>query len=890
MKTIKLLAAPLAAIETIMGAVSATATTTIVHDAARDMVLNQANSPVYTNVYGGVWTYMRADSNTDTRYVLTGGKQGDAKYNGFSTTFQRGPKDANKDNPWFSVNPTAWDDNTENQRGNGLPAIPPGGISCHPGPLSGGYRCAVARFTVPRSGTYEVIAKAWNQNIGKRGVSLLVNGTVRSGRTTWGNKQTSQPYAVITNDFSLAAATYAAGDIIELAVDGDNSYDSNATGFEFKIVETVPDAVDAAASFRANQSSGSPSNPFSDAFGSWSALWTDGLVTENTRSAMDLACSATTTFGTQISGWRTSSVRSGEGDAGNIRVNMADAMVVCTGSNGEPTTTSGRAYLPLEFASHPRDHDSIDNDKTYRANVLRVLPTEGGIYDIGVSARDMKLGDTPNSDIGTHGVNVRLLNGGRVLGTMRIAGEGWKIGVPASGTIFAPAQHVAPGIPVEVAIDNAGQYWNDETGFVLAFVKRDIPGTSYSANAAMIANERSASPVNPFTYGGATWTAGYCSDGWSGEFTPYTTHVTAQVLPGWWASVNNTENPKLFANVAGRILSGSETGNQLPLGEGALMGHPNNNPVRTTAIRFTAPADGVYAASVWATDIAYKTQGQDADDNGVDVHVVVGERSLDSAVVNANPANSGVARQAVVGKDLIYLRANDTVSFVVDRNGTWNWDSTEIYAWVDQDAVTASQILLSIDLNATEAAVYRGAGRLGYADSIWNKMVVPNGAASIESRQLRVSDGSGHAGAKLTVSKAGGISATASGTATDTRATALFGDGIVSTGTTDITAWEFTGLLPDTDYELFLFSRAKSGDDVVNGVFASGGAEVTSTESWFADAGGDYAVLSVRSDAQGVVSGTFRSASEAAAVWAGVQILGPGYAEHIPDSTTVILR
>ena len=862
---------------------SATATTTIVHDAARDMVLNQANSPVYTNVYGGVWTYMRANSNTDTRYVLTGGKQGDANYNGFSTTFQRGPKDANKDNPWFSVNPSAWDDNTGNQRGNGLPAIPPGGISCHPGPLSSGYPCAVARFTVPRSGTYEVIAKAWNQNIGKRGVSLLVNGTVRSGRTTWGNKQTSQPYAVITNDFSLAAATYAAGDIIELAVDGDNSYDSNATGFEFKIVETVPDAVDAAASFRANQSSGSPSNPFSDAFGSWSALWTDGLVTEKTRSAMDMACTATTTFNTQISGWRTSSAASGEGETGNIRVNMADAMVICTEANGEPTTTSGRAYLPLEFASHPRDQYN-------RANVLRVLPTEGGIYDIGVSARDMKLGNTTDT-IGTHGVNVWLLNGGRVLGTMRISGEGWRIGVPASGTIFAPAQHVAPGIPVEVVIDNAGQYYNDETGFVVAFVKRDLPGTSYSANAAMIANEKSASPVNPFTYGGATWTAGYCSGDWSGEFTPYTTRDTTKaMLPGWWASVNNTGNPKLVVNMAGRILTASETGNELPLGEGALMGHPNNNPVRTTAIRFAAPADGVYAASFWATDISYRTQGQHADDNGVDIHVMVGERSLDSAVVNANPANSGVARQAVVGRDRLYLRTNDIVSFVVDRYVSWNWDSTEIYAWVDQDAVAATHVLLSLDLNATEAAVYSGAGRLGYADSIWNKLVVPNGAASFESRQLKASDGSGRTGAKLTVSKAGGISATESGTAMDTRASALFGDGIVSTGTADITAWEFTGLLPDTDYELYLFSRAKSGDDVVNGVFASGGAEVTSTESWFADAGGDYAILSVRSDAQGVVSGTFRSASEAAAVWAGVQILGPGYAEHIPDATTVILR
>ena len=140
------------------------------------------------------------------------------------------------------------------------------------------------------------------------------------------------------------------------------------------------------------------------------------------------------------------------------------------------------------------------------------------------------------------------------------------------------------------------------------------------------------------------------------------------------------------------------------------------------------------------------------------------------------------------------------------------------------------------------------------------------------------------------MSKSGGISATGDGGATDTTATALFADGVVSTGTSDITTWELSGLLPNTDYDLYFYSRAKSGDDVVNGVFASGGAEATSTESWFADDGGDYAVLTVRSDAQGTVAGTFRSASDASAVWGGVQIIGVGFTEFIPEATTLVFR
>ncbi len=46
----------------------------------------------------------------------------------------------------------------------------------------------------------------------------------------------------------------------------------------------------------------------------------------------------------------------------------------------------------------------------------------------------------------------------------------------------------------------------------------------------------------------------------------------------------------------------------------------------------------------------------------------------------------------------------------------------------------------------------------------------------------------------------------------------------------------------------------------------------------------------VRTDSQGVATGTFRSVSDATAVWSGIQILGPGYAEYIPEATTLIIR
>ena len=856
---------------------SATATTTIVHDAARDLVLNQNNSAVYTNVYGGVWTFMRADSNTGARTVLPSYRVGTGTHAVGATSetvvYQRGPAmatDGTETNPRFAVNQTAWNDTTENMRGSGHPAIPSGSLSCHPGKLQDGKRCAVLRFTVPRSGIYHVIARAWDQNTGTRGVSLLVNGVVQGSRQTWSGNASSP----VTKDFSLAAAAYSAGDTIEFAIDGNNTYNANATGLEFMIEETVADTVDVGAVFRSGQSAASPTNPFADTFGSWSAIETGGLVTNKTREALGVASAVVSEQGTSISGWGENATSSPY-----LRVNMADAMVVTTNANGTAATTQGRAFVPREFMLHPKSDSNA-------AVVLRVIPTEGGIYDIGVSARDMN--NTTTDNAANDGVNVWLLNGGRALGKMRVSAER----TSASGTIFVPEVRVAPGIPVEVVVDNCGRYNNDLTGLVAAFVKRDIPGASWSANSAMIASEKSGSPSNPFSQNGATWTAGYCAGGLNGPFTAYGTRYDVGTAITGWKFGTAANIPRIAANKAGRILTASENGGQLPLGEGALMGHPNNAN-GATAVRFTAPDDGVYSASAWATDFSHESKYY-AEDNGVAVHILAGGKSLDSTIVNASPHGSwaSVPGQGVVGKDSIYLKSGETIDFVIDMNGYQNNDATELYAWVDENAELTAKTVLSVDLDgASSAGTYSGTARVGYTGGAWTRLAVPDGAATAESRPLKDSETGERTGTVLVLSKAGGIAATADGGATDTTASALFRDGVVSTGTSDVTTFTLRGLLPNTDYDLYLYSRAKSGDAVVNGAFASGGAEAVSTEEWFVSGGGgDYAMLTVRSDASGVASGTFSSASDATAVWGGVQIVGPGYAGYVPEATVLFCR
>ena len=276
-------------------------------------------------------------------------------------------------------------------RGAAYPPIPPGGLSCHPGNTTdSGNQCVVLRFTTPRVGTYAVSAKAWNRNIGWTAVTLLVNGEVAVARKAWKSGAT----AVETNDFSLAAATYAAGDMIELAIDGNNTYNSNATGLDFKIAEEVEAVYDASSTFLANFFSEHSANPYTDAFGTWTAYCTTNYSGTFSPATAMRARLTTTTYR-----------RVGQGDvlaglAWNnglpyLIANITDAMAVETNSAGRATTATGRAFLPGEL-------DIFPAAGSYKSTILEVCPSEGGVYDIGLTVRDMFYSDPGAEDSGAN--------------------------------------------------------------------------------------------------------------------------------------------------------------------------------------------------------------------------------------------------------------------------------------------------------------------------------------------------------------------------------------------------------------------------------------------------------------------------------------------------------
>jgi len=849
---------------------------TVVHDAGRDLVLNSTSANVYTNAYGGVWSFMRSTSPTGARTLMPGVRTrtvtGEIDAQGRLLVYGRGPAKGDA-SPCFSVNPRAVPDDKTFMRGDGWPKIPAGQMSCHPGsPTDAGNQCCVLRFATPRAGTYAVTAKAWNQNKGWTAVSLLVNGEVRSARKAW----TSTATAVVTNDFSIAAAPYEAGDTIELTVDGNNTFDSNATGFRFEVAETVETVVDAGAAIEAHLAANGTSAAFSDASGSWRAeSASDTTVLSHQGRTLLNTSSVRTAQGSGARGWNTG------GSTPWFHVNATDGYVTETNATGAATIDRGVALVPHELYAHPHPDQPV---------LLGWSPAASGVYDVGVTMRDVSY------TFNTEGVRIRLLQGGRELASQRISVEG-AAGVKQNATFFLRNVAVAAGVPIELVVDPYDGHNGDGTALTWTMIKVG-EGTVYSANGALIANLNSASPSSTYEGDGATWKVGTLANG---TLTPFTTlQTTRTTAPD--KALGNTANtsPYVGANLKGRALTKAETsGNQLIAGgRDMVIGHPGSYGV-VSALRFVAPEDGVYSAQTFFMDLdgGLNDTGRG---NGILARVFANDRL---AKVDGVMSSAGTVDCKTIDAPDLHLRAGDVVDFAIHPNGTdaydHSCDQTGLYAWLVRDPAASALVRVNIDFDAAGGTTYAGtgAGRYGYRGEAWDSFRVPSAATAKFSRTHLAGSGE-RTGMTLTLAHGDApIVANAGNTNTTdvSDAAALFVDGIVSATTNDVYTFTIAGLQPGGEYMLGFYSRTRtsskaqaSAETTRNGVFTAGGASDKSTHPWFSEAFGDFANLKVKADAEGVVTGTFNSAVDAPAYWNGLQVEGPGFAAPQPGMSIIV--
>lgn len=647
-KTMSLCAAVMAA-ATGFGAV-------VVHDAGRDLALNSASASVFTNAAGGVWSFMRSAAPTGDRTLMPAVRERASTTltdsNGLRILHQRGPAAASNGSPAFAVNPTAWADNQTFMRGDGYPFIPPGQLSCHPGDIADeGNQCCVLRFTFPRTGMYSVMAKAWNQNTGWTAVSLLVNGEVRKDRVAW----KSPAAAVVTNDFSLAAAKFNSGDFVELTVDGNNTYYSNATGIRFEIEEIVEQLIDAGAAMQAHviADGASATAAFSTEDGVWRAeVAANGTnVTANlSRTLLESWC-VREAQGSNLSGWDMT------GLLPRIYVNATGAYASETNEAGQQTFCTGRAIAPGELFIHPNLNQPA---------VLSFTPARSGRYDIGIVARDLNLMNNSHGD----GVLVKLVQGARLLAEKHVATESG-LGLSSSGTIFMPGVVVAAGVPLELVVDQFVYHESDSTALTWQMVKVGEDGI-YSANAAMIANLNGAAPAASYSGEGASWQVG--TRGSDGEIKPFATLQNLKFNDTMKAFGNTASTSPYFgANLSGASIPANWVGNNIAAGNGMLLAHPSSS--EPAMLRFSVPKKGVYDVKSFFMDCA-NTGG-----DGVNVQVFINGVNIAEAAVYS--AANQIDHSSIDVPEL-KLRANDFVDFVIDLGVNHNSDLTGAYIWLSR--------------------------------------------------------------------------------------------------------------------------------------------------------------------------------------------------------------
>lgn len=874
----------------LVGAVAAClgaqATEYIVHDCNYDLTGNTANRSTYTNEYGGVWYFSRSHSVQATaehpRCLLESYRK---FYNGVL-----GPSRASTVSPqlpYIVINRQTATYSANNPPFGSQNPLRAMEIATHPGNVADSW-ASVIGFRVPRQGTYTLDVDGYagqKEGGGDLVVALLVNNEIIDTKTLNLAVEMDDP----ARKYKVAIdRELKSGDLVELVMHAGKGAANDMFLFYYKISEPLPEGaqvINPATSLQADVARETPSNPWPDVVhGSWKAYFEEDFS------------------------WCTKFDES----AGYVRDTGLKGVAFNKGVPWTVVNPSNQLYIENNWnggaQSSLRPDEVVMHPHSSRSQTLVYTPGEGGVYDIGISFRDVAwtTGDPATTD---DGVILIVRRGDEILGQMEAFGF-WtdapdKLGRDASNSLFIEGVDVANAYPIEFTLLSGPKRNNssDSTCLKIVLVKRPVTKTVYDGNLAMADNFSKATPTAAFNYGGAAWDIGqygFAGGSCKGAFKAFTTLQQRWDgnSPSYKAfGTNNSSAPYIGVNLSGSDQSASVLGNsaQFTLGRNEMFSHPSGGQ-DAPALRFHAPADGVYAAHGAFQHVNGGT-GINFNKNphtGNDVHILVSgaddanrgypandlshaatdtrdERWIDNTVVHYQ-------QQVQLKATELYLRQGDIVAFAVGANGDYASDGNGLYGWIEGEGTVRRRV--NVDINGgASAATFSGRGRVGYADDRWVGFRVANGATEVTSRQLRRDDGTG-VGTKLTLAKAGGISAS-----TDAgEASALFKDGVTSTGTADQTSYTISGLVPGEAYDLYFHCRA-------NGLFTANGATAGTTGFWSDTVVADHACLKgVLADGEGKISGTFCSSDASEARWAGLQIAGDAYGAYDPTGLLLLFR
>ncbi|MBC7506370.1 MAG: PEPxxWA-CTERM sorting domain-containing protein [Sandarakinorhabdus sp.] len=298
-----------------------------------------------------------------------------------------------------------------------------------------------------------------------------------------------------------------------------------------------------------------------------------------------------------------------------------------------------------------------------------------------------------------NGVNAGIFDGANPLyASGALAGPGLAFGTQAS---FAaqPAIHLNASDTLSFVVNNNGDYSYDSTGLL-----GTITGTSgtaqYDAFRAFGSGNPSAAVWTYGTGAGATQFSAF-PVGYGNCFGSATFQCQTNVGPNVYVAVGRT------TALADQTIFGTAT-----LPTDALFLHPDNGLGATDAVvRFTTPVNGKYTVAGLferLSDAAHPFG------NGVNVEVYNGGTLLfsSSTLAAPNPLSGYPTDQVSFNSiGLLTLNSGDVLSFVVNNNGEYSYDSTGLKAVVTYVPEPATWMTMIVGFGLIGAAARRRVAR-----------------------------------------------------------------------------------------------------------------------------------------------------------------------------------
>ena len=369
---------------------------------------------------------------------------------------------------------------------------------------------------------------------------------------------------------------------------------------------------------------------------------------------------------------------------------------------------------------------------------------------------------------------------------------------------------------------------------------------------------------------------------------------------GWWVhSASGTQENGNLPRIA-LATNGIASGDSYYVGAGILgtfpyefFVHPNAKGVQSSCptLRAVVPADGLYHARAYGRDLSQYDLNGDGD--GIRLGISVGGRLVPDLVVVSRDSKNRASEhyESVANGDRLWLKAGDTLEFVVDPYDVYNGDSTGLTAcYAKEGDADANRRVVNVHFTESGNGKLSATGqrpREGWAD--WNKWnaLRPFGVSSATCRNCVEADGTTPRNVTVSLTRDSG--------ATIAKGTGLAGtlfleSFVASSGTDDTYTFTVGNLKKNEPYTLYLYSvKNFSTDDLGNATFTVGGATKGLEGAWILGDGQKVLTrFDVTSDANGTITGTFAAADANGGAFNGLTLVGALPAYVAPGATIIV--